>query len=160
MRTACCLVLMALATLAGCSKPTTEGVDGTLVVYSLDPSFERKPEPGEEWFGKRFVLGSVSVTDAELRKKLLTEVRAGIDQGRGQPAAACMFEPRHGLRHLATDGTVTDYVICFKCGDAVVETNGRRVQGMSQTTRRAQKLLNDTLRNAGVELASGADKGE
>jgi hypothetical protein len=160
MRTARCLVLLGLLTLAGCSKSTTEGVDGTLVVYSLDPDFKRKPEPGEEWFGKRFVLGSVSVTDPELRKKLLTEVRAGIDEGRGQPAAACMFEPRHGLRHVATDGTVTDYVLCFKCGDAEVEKNGQRVQGMSQTTRRAQKLLNDTLRSANVKLADGADKGE
>ncbi len=106
------------------------------------------------------MLGSVSVTDPELRKKLLTEVRAGIDEGRGQPAAACMFEPRHGLRHVATDGTVTDYVLCFKCGDAEVEKNGQRVQGMSQTTRRAQKLLNDTLRSANVKLADGADKGE
>ncbi len=158
MRTARWLVLFALVMLTGCGPAPDVG--GTLVVYSLDPDFRRVPQPDEQWFGKRFVLGSVTVSDPALRAKLLTEVRAGIDEGRGQPAAACMFEPRHGLHHVAKDGTVTDYVICFKCGDAVVEKNGQRVGGMSQTTRRPQKLLNDTLRSADVKLAPGAEKGE
>ena len=158
MQAALALVVLVLGMATGCG-PSVE-VEESLVVYSLDPDFERRPVPGEEWFGNRFVFGSVSVTDPERRAELLTAVREGIDGAKGQPPLACLFEPRHGLHHVAKDGTVTDYVICFKCGEAVVEKNGRRVEGMSQTTHRPQKLLNDTLRSAGVKLASGADKGE
>lgn len=152
------LVVLALGMVAGCG-PSVE-VEETLVVYSLDPNFERRPEPGEEWFGERFVLGSLTVTEPERRAELLAEVAAGIEKAKNQPRAACLFEPRHGLHHVAKDGTVTDFVICFKCGDVVTKKNGRRVEGMSQTTRHSQKLLNDTLHNAGVKLANGADKGE
>lgn len=169
---------MALATLVGCSKPT-EGVDGTLVVYSLEPlTREGKDgaEPDDVFFHTYLILGEASVTEPHPQREIVAAVQKGIEEAEQDPAVhkMCMFMPRHGVRHTAKGGRVTEWVICFSCGEVNVYENGQplenwetedRFNGRQKTsraniTRRAQKLLNDTLRNAGVELASGADKGE
>jgi hypothetical protein len=86
--------------------------------------------------------------------------------------SACKFSPRHGLHHVASDGTTTDTLICFACEQVRQTKGGERVKWESNgprgpewfttgaITRRPQKLLNDTLRSANVKLADGADKGE
>lgn len=180
MRTACCLVLMALATLAGCSKPTTEGVDGTLLVYSLDPLGpveDTELEPGEVLFHKYVVIGSTTVTDSERQREIVDGLRVGVEEAHQDPNVhkMCQFSPRHGVRLAVNDGTVNEWLICFACEEVKVFQNGAPLRAFEKSelptgvrsktnkgniTRRAQKLLNDTLRNAGVELASGADKGE
>jgi len=177
MRTARWLVPLALGMLAGCApqEPPPEPVE-TLVVYSLEPMGSEIDgvEPGDVFFHHKLVYGSVTVTDPQAQQEILNAVRQGIEEEEQDPTVhkMCMFMPRHGVRHTAKDGRVTEWVICFSCGDVRIWENGQPQEWVKQhsiggmktnvwnTTRHAQKLLNNTLRAAGVELASGADKGE
>jgi hypothetical protein len=181
MRTACWLVLLALGMLAGCApqEPPPEPVE-RLVVYSLEPMLRKgevDAEPGDEWFDKYFVSGSTAVTDPMRQRAILDAVRQGIEEADQDPTVhkMCEFMPRHGLRHVAKDGTVTEWLICFSCEQVKVLQNGvqlglfekedwhgsgRYKTGKGNITHGPQKLLNDTLRTAGVKLAAGAEKGE
>lgn len=174
MRAARWLVLLALATVAGCfpQEPPPEPVE-TLVVYSLDPwvllpGDEQDLEAGQAVFQRHIVLGSVLVTDQSVQREILDGVAKGIEEGKKIAPAdrlACSFQPRHGLHHVAKDGTVSDWLICFSCGQVKEIRNGEVVKrersyGKDATLMSSiqdfaggpRGLLDETLR-AAVKLA-------
>lgn len=167
MRRTAWLMLLGLA--AGCVRsdpptsepPPTAEPDETLVVYSLEPGLGGpSAKPGEANFQGYPIIGSATVT-GDAVKELLEGVEKGIE--RGNEIRALCFAPRHGMRHVAKDGTVTEWLICFECIRVVITTTptgGEPTKEGFYINNKPQKLLNDTLRAAGVKLADGADKGE
>lgn len=171
MRRTAWLMLLGLA--VGCVRsdppPTSEPPpaaepDESLVVYSLEPQRrvgdDYKLEAGEVVFQRYLVIGSTTVTGSKIRE-LLEGVEKGIERDRLKRAIC--FEPRHGMRHTAKDGTVTEWLMCFECIQVIVTVQKAGVEVSREDyylNHTPQKLLNDTLRTAGVKLAEGADKGE
>jgi hypothetical protein len=171
MRTARVLVLLAFAAVVGCSEEPPVP-DDTLVVYSLEPwqyGKDEQPEPGEVLFHRYLVIGSTEVADPSRRQEILDAVRRGIEdadpeQDLGELGVG-VFRPRHGLHHVAEDGTVTDWLISFSSGQVREIRNGELVRvekGVGgktwrdvhrNITHRPYGPLNDTLRTAGVKLA-------
>ncbi len=178
MRTARVLVLLALGAVIGCAPqdPPPEPVEPaeTLVVYSLDPwvlfpGDEQDLEAGQAVFQRHIVLGSVFVTDPTVQREILGEVQKGIEEApQVQELGDRLlggFMPRYGLHHVAKDGTVTDWLICFGTRRVREFRNGELIRveiGVGEkmwrdihrnTTLRSESLLDDTLRVADVRLA-------
>src|SRR5207244_1035453 len=82
----------------------------TFELYSLEP--EDGEREGEGFHGWK-VLGRTVVRDAVARNKLADAFIAG--NADAEVTQAKCFEPRHGIRLVAGDGTTTDFVICFTC---------------------------------------------
>ena len=182
-------LLVGLGLVAGCGPsapppvaepPTATEPEETLVVYSLEPwrlDEWEKLEAGEVEFHRYLVIGSTTVAEPKPRTEILDAVRKGNEDADQDPTKhkMCKFSPRHGLHHVAKDGTETDWVICFSCGQVRLMENGKPLKkwetedfidgrryavNLGNITRGPQKLLDRTLTDAGIKLAPGADKGE
>jgi len=95
-----------------------------LTVFSVDPVFP-KTKPREDFHGWR-VRGKTVVADPGTRASLVTALKHGVDEHRGEMMRC--FIPRHAVR--ATHGGKTaDVVICFECYNARVYVDGRQLPG-------------------------------
>ena len=122
-------------------------------LLSLDPSREGHGSPGN--FHGWKVLGRTSVADSGTRQRLNEALRAGARTSDGSMAAC--FIPRHGIRAVRA-GKATELVICFECLSAQVYQDGRRTEGFA-TTGSPEKLFDEVLKAAGVELAAKGSGG-
>lgn len=95
-----------------------------LTVFSVDPVFP-KTKPREALHGWR-VLGQVEVADAGTRARLVTALKRGVEEHRGEMMRC--FIPRHAVR-ATHGGKTTDIVICFECYNARVYVDGRQLPG-------------------------------
>ena len=140
--------------LAGCganvaSLPTDPDA---LTLISIDGTVEKDPTqigPSPGVYGYP-ILGSVEITDPELRRRVMSEIKEAVQKGGTQ--AKCFF-PRHILR-VKDGGSEVDIVICFQCGNYEVReseaTGGRPTRSIAKD---AQPLLDKILTDAGVPLA-------
>lgn len=117
-------------------------------LYSLD--FEVRDEKAPAGFHGFKVLGKVSITDAEVREKLLSALQDGIAKSDGM--GVFCFDPRHGIRAKFEDLTA-ELVICFECHQIEVFTNGKRTVF---TTGDPQKIFDEVLKKAGIPLPKPA----
>ncbi len=79
-------------------------------LYSLD--FEVRDEKPPAGFHGFKVLGKVTITDADVREKVLSALQDGITKSGGM--GSFCFDPRHGIRAKFDDLTA-ELVICFEC---------------------------------------------
>jgi hypothetical protein len=81
------------------------------------------------------ILGSVSITNQDLRQELVDAVSYDIRRAY-HPPSSCMLEPRHGIR--CTNGTNSILMaICYECGDVVVQENGMESGYLIKENRRS-----------------------
>jgi hypothetical protein len=114
-------------------------------LLSLNPRWERQP-PKANFYGYR-VLGKAEVTDAGIRKQLLSELKRGVLENQG--AIAACFNPRHGI-HATYKGKQADLVICFEC--LQIQLNGVAT-GEFLVTDKPKALFDKTLQGLGITLA-------
>ena len=86
-------------------------------LLSINPIKPRGDEPAGAFHGYH-ILGQTTITDPATQKQLNAAFEKGVREHHGNPAA-CIFMPRHGIRLTKAD-LVTDFVICFQCGDVQV----------------------------------------
>lgn len=119
-------------------------------VLRLDPRAKAEKEAGPGDFHQYPILGRAMVAAAADRAGLIAALERGMHENDGT-VAGC-FNPRHGLRATAPDGTITDYVICFECFSASVYQGDRRTGGFL-TTRSPQGAFDAVLERLGVPPA-------
>ncbi|MCB1225798.1 MAG: hypothetical protein KDK99_08330 [Verrucomicrobiales bacterium] len=105
-----------------------------IILYSLYPSevrnlvMDKRPESerliGLPEFHEFPVFGTVRLSDsAQVTSWATTLQTALVDR----PESVCDFMPRHGVR-IIHQGLVTDFLMCFTCGDMVVWTEQSRAE--------------------------------
>jgi hypothetical protein len=120
-------------------------------LYSLDPDSGDNVKDGFHGWKS---LGKTTVKDAQLRKKLITEVGDAIDNARAS-AKKC-FDPRHAIR--VTAGLKTyDFLICFECSYVYVYADSKRV-AVWNTTDRSKEVLDKVLKDGKVPLPKSPHK--
>lgn len=125
----------------------------SVVLYSLEPSSPNgNAKPDARAFHGHAILGELPINDPAQRKKLFAAFRRGVADHDGT-LAAC-FTPRHGLR-IVREKTTLDLVICFQCSQVKVYENGVPSETILISTS-PRTLFNDTLLDAGIPLAQGA----
>ena len=145
-----CFLFTFASTICGCGI-TGQDIesDAPLTLHSLDG----KVHPTKLQTGNGFdgfpVLGSVEITDAATRKKLIAALEVGIDGSDGTMAKC--FWPRHALE-TKVDGRQTKFIICFECLQIKIISNGKEDRVVA-TTREQKSVFDDVLTAAGVELA-------
>jgi len=122
-------------------------------LLSLDPERYQNRRPKEEFHMWR-ILGTMVITNAEIRNDLVTALNKSVKESRGL-AAGC-FNPRHGIR-VIYDGKTNDLVICFECLQVLVyqNENERKPQGflISDSAKNAESLFNRVLMKQKIPLA-------
>jgi hypothetical protein len=129
-----------------------------LTLYSLDPSPPKDKDKGDD---KDDFHGWKVLGKAALKKDDATAVAAAVVKGVADSdgKAAFCFNPRHGVRAAAADGTVYDFVICFECLQVRVFADDKKLPG-ALTAASPQPALDKLLKDAGVPLPPkpGGDK--
>lgn len=115
-------------------------------LLSLSPD-DTKEKPKDGFHGWK-VLGKTEVKDASVRKNLLTALKQGVAENKGD-VARC-FNPRHGIR-ATLDGKATDLVICFECLQVKVFVADKAEKGFL-VSRSPQEAFDTVLKNASVPL--------
>jgi len=122
-----------------------------LTLYSIDGTDDSEANrrarqaPGEADFAGYPVLGKMEITSQNDRNQLIAALQNAIAYPDGPPNKC--FWPRHAV--LAVEnGKTFEIVICFQCRQYML--NGR---GFPLIGRRAQPMLNDYLKKAGVPIA-------
>jgi hypothetical protein len=121
-----------------------------LVLYSINGSdYPKGKEPKTaEKFARYPLLGKVEITDAKVRRELMSVLRLGVAQHYG--AVAKCFWPRHAIR-IITNGRTIDYIICFEC-EQIIEKEGEKWRRIP-TTDSARDYFNSVLQQHGIPLA-------
>jgi hypothetical protein len=147
------VIVTLLVAAPGCAaripEPALSALEGgaAFELFSLDPSAAGGAAASfHDWQ----VLGSMPVTDRDLRGQLISALKKATAAGDGE-AAAC-FHPRHGIRTVH-DGRSVDLVICFECSSTRILVDGKPA-GSFQLTASAQPVFDGALRTAGVTLAA------
>lgn len=127
-------------------------------VFSLRPLSADNATRTERRFHGHDVLGSTTLDSREEKAKpRISAIASAIEATLAEPEGAkgCIFTPRHGLRIKAGSGTI-DLVICLECGD--VEVGNKRFDLKGREGReKLRDALNAPLKDAGIELAKGAE---
>ncbi len=130
----------ALQPILKAEKVTLFSIDGN---EYLNP--RNRPQTAEFFRGYPS-LGKLELTDPMVREEVADSLAAALNRGQ---IAKC-FWPRHGIR--ARDGEhLTDYVICFECGQMQVWPRGEPTTCLVDWG--PASVLNKLLGNAGVPLA-------
>ena len=149
-------VLVICCTLVGCNKKQSLPEDAAQALvkskdfelYSLSPKPPEKDDKSDKLQGWK-ILGKTKVTDADVRKKLISKFEAGVAENDGT-VAGC-FNPRHGIR-VKHKGKVYDFVICFECYQVSRYIDGKRVDGFLITDS-PQATFDKVLKDAKIPLA-------
>lgn len=104
--------------------------------------------PPEDFHGWR-VIGKTTINDPAARKRLVAALEKGVAENKGD-SMKC-FDPRHGVR-VTLDGATADFVICFRCFQALAYVGGGKEQRFLITDSPAP-VFNRTLQDAKVPLA-------
>lgn len=97
------------------------------------------------------VLGKVQITDAALKREIISAVKEDIRVGNSRQSKC--FYPRHILR-VVKDGQIVDVAICFECHNYKLHRNGAPFVGYTPSIGESSKpLLNKILTDAGVPIA-------
>jgi len=147
--------LLAVVLIAGCGRDFDDiATAESVTLYSLDGfgagefDYEKHPPPGGTLHGFG-VLGSTTIEEADGRR-----VAAALNRGLQDSEAAACFLPRHAVR-VESDGSQTDFVICFECLQYSVYVDGKRTDhGLIDET--PEPVLDEILKKAGVPLAPKA----
>jgi len=121
-------------------------------LLSLDPGGDTE---GKNSFHGYEVLGKTRIKNRKQKSSLLTALYQDVAKSAHSrdgvsPAKTCFF-PRHGIQ--STQGSkFVDLVICFKCSQFRLYTNGKR--GGSTILGVSGKLFNQTLKQAGIRMAA------
>jgi hypothetical protein len=120
-------------------------------LLSIDPDIYSNRRPNEEFQGHR-ILGSMMVTNAEVRSELVTALKKSVEESKG--AVANCFNPRHGIRVIFDEKT-NDFVICFQCLQVATYENNRATAGflISDSTQATESLFNRVLMKRKIPLA-------
>lgn len=149
--------IAAAALFVGCGSSKLPGPVAALdiadefVLLSLDP--DRHSEKTGTKFHDWRELGRTSVKERATRNRLLSALDRGAKENDGR-VAAC-FDPRHGI-HATSAGKVIDLVICFRCLQVEVFTDGKPTGGFL-TSSSPQPIFDQVLHNAGVPLPKAAE---
>ncbi|MEM8670484.1 MAG: hypothetical protein AAGG48_23360 [Planctomycetota bacterium] len=119
-----------------------------MTLYSIDGRGIEDPKPGQPTFRHYPVLGAMDLDDRQ-QAIVLRALNRGVAAGDAQ--ASCHW-PRHGLS-ITGDGRTVDYSICFECWNIEIVDGTSRT--WVSTTPDPQVVLNDLLKDAGIELAPG-----
>jgi len=126
-----------------------------VTLFSIDGMSMRNPvdrdRPADRELLYEFpVLGRVSMTDPELRRRVVAAVKRDLDSSDSE---ALCFYPRHMLR-VVKGGRTTDLLICFQCNRYQMYVDGKlaRSQYLPVGTG-SRELLNQILADAGAPLA-------
>ncbi len=147
-------VLATIGFLFGCQGSEPAGPD-QVILYSIDGNDYapgKEPKKAAESFAGFPVLGKVELKKPEERRELLVALEKGLADKNARQAKC--FWPRHGVRTI-TGGKMSDYIICFQCSTARMES-----EGQSKTTpigREPQAVFNRLLKAADIPLAPGAE---
>ena len=117
-------------------------------LLSLDPGRYRNRRPTEEFHGFR-ILGSMLVTNAEIRNDLVTALKKSVEESKG--LSAYCFNPRHGIS-VTHDGKTNDFVICFECLQVITLENDKKI-GDFLITETPEPLFNRVLMKRNIPLA-------
>ncbi|MFO0846945.1 MAG: hypothetical protein U0871_00090 [Gemmataceae bacterium] len=132
------------------SVPNLETADRVtlLSIDGRDRKVDAPPLAGETVHGYP-LLGRVEIYAPDERRRLGDALREGL-RGRGGSWAACYW-PRHVLR-VERGWSVTEYVICFQCGNYQRYVNGERRVG-GQFGEAVRPAFDEPLKAAGVPIA-------
>lgn len=123
----------------------------TFELFSLEPG-DGENEPDSSNFHGWKILGSLKITDNDMRSRILNAFEAGIAENDGS-VAAC-FDPRHGIR-VTHQEEQHDFVICFRCHSGEWYTNDKMSE-VFLLTDSPQPIFDRTLKEASVTLATTA----
>jgi hypothetical protein len=121
-------------------------------LYSLDPDLGDQQKDG--YHGWK-VLGHTTITDKELRKKLVVTLGDAIDNFVGGGKKKC-FDPRHAIR-VTVEKKTYDFLICFQCDYVYVYSGDKRV-AVWNTGPTPEKLFDQTLSDVKVPLPKSPDE--
>jgi hypothetical protein len=110
-----------------------------IYLYSLDPKDEDNPTE----------LGKTVVKNAEERKKLVAELKKGVEDSDGA-ANKCLW-PRHQIIAVY-EKKIVRLLICFECKQIYCHVDGKKIKTLV-TTKESQAFFDQVLKNAGVKLA-------
>jgi hypothetical protein len=128
-----------------------------VTLFSIDGMSQRNPVDRDKPTDKELlyefpVLGRVSITDPELRRRVVTAVKRDLDDDSDSTGHLC-FQPRHVLR-VVKSGRTIDLVICFQCNRYRAYVDGKQTRAEDLPVgKSSQELLNKILTDAGVPLA-------
>jgi len=160
--------------LIGCQSEPPIPPDDTpteMILYSLDPRpamhdkhgkllpgpyGEKRVVGGELFHDIWEVLGKSEIKDPAVRKELMEAMQDGIATSDGTYAKC--FNPRHGLRVREKD-KITDYLICFECGQIEIFTKNEN-RTTKTTTGAPAEIFNKRLKEANLPLARSAVESE
>jgi hypothetical protein len=128
-----------------------------LTLYSLDFRDEEFPNErkndGKERFRNYLVIGKTEFKDSAKRESIM----AAVNQAVREPAVgAKCFDPRHGLKIVAENGT-TEVVICFACSQ-YNSTGAYRSDGYPLISSSPEAMLNSILKEAKIEVLPGMEE--
>lgn len=119
-------------------------------LLSLDPNdAPNRTRKSDESFHGWDVLGTTTVTNVDVRRRLAAALRKGVDDC-DLNAHNC-FVPRHGIRFVH-NGKRIEFVICFKCLQVNVYVDGTETSNFFITSS-PQATFNEALRAAGIVIA-------
>ena len=151
------LVCSLPAILASCSAKFPEEIRAFLEegerfeLLSLSPARGAK---GGDNFHDWHVLGRMTVTDSDTRRKIVAAFKNGIEGSDG--AVAACFNPRHGIRAIR-NGRTADFVICFECLQTRMYVDDKQKE-LVTTTRSPEPVFDGALKAAGLPLARGVGR--
>lgn len=147
-----CISLCTLA-LAGCGKPLPQAMldlnsADTVELISLDPNVKPGAK-GPEYLQEYKILGTLKISDAAQRKKVVAAVTKSIQESDGS-VVEC-FNPRHAVR-FSKAGTGHELVLCFECMRANYFV-ARNPRGTLPLSKSGETELDQILSEAKVTLA-------
>jgi hypothetical protein len=128
---------------------TLLSIDGRRMRHPLD----RGKPSDQELLYEYPVLGRVSITDPELRHRVVAAVKQDLDD-RSDPDKVLCFFPRHVL-HVVKRGRTINVLICFQCNRHQIYVDGRKITADEDPPvgKNSRELLNQILADAGIPLA-------
>jgi hypothetical protein len=119
-------------------------------LLSLDPNdAPNRTRKSDESFHGWDVLGTTTVTNVDVRRRLAAALRKGVDDS--DLTAYNCFVPRHGIRFVH-NGKRIEFVVCFKCLQVNVYVDGTETSNFLITSS-PQATFNEALRAAGIVIA-------
>ncbi|MBX9579085.1 MAG: hypothetical protein K2X87_02155 [Gemmataceae bacterium] len=116
-------------------------------LLSLDPDAGPTREPGHFWSWR--VLGTATVEQPDVRRRLLAALERGVAENTGW-VRAC-FTPRHGIR-AARGGASVDLVVCFECAQVYIYRDCKLSDSV-RVSDSPEPVFDQVLTAAGVPLA-------
>ncbi|WP_254511182.1 hypothetical protein [Anatilimnocola floriformis] len=158
------VILITLAS-AGCGASRSTGLPNDLAVpleqaatwelTSIDPGWVEPSEPYPQDMPKVQgypALGSLKITDAAVRKKLLAELQQAVTATDQHSGAAC-FAPRHAIT-VEHQGKQVILLICFHCSNANYIVGGKQQHALQIAHEpKLQESLSQLLAEQKIPLA-------